>query len=297
MASLLFDSGARSLCHACTNVSRSATRLFNSSAKLTAGYHSPNYIDIPKTLQTDHPIKPKVKGVLPVPRELFPKRRPDKATPEYISEVTPEPTTPGIKKVNPRHAHQDKEYIEWKQKIAEVRRQNLREGLTELHTRKQKSIAEVARQSDAKLKYREQVLTQPPRDDERLTRASIVHYKVQPLSKGDVNRALQLSRNKVEKAQKRKKQERKDALHSLYMNARHFVINEEQLMKEIDTVFPAGENPAWTTDRSAGANIWHQGAPPTVEIMIRQMHNAMSQHEVVQKRTKKMAEALTGGKI
>lgn len=246
---------------------------------------SPNYIDVPSSLQPDLPPKPKVKGVLPVPREIFPKRRPDKATQAFADEATPEPTR---SKISPNAPH--KEYLEWKEKMAEVRRQHLREGLKELYSRKQKAESKVAHNSKVKLKYREKILHQPPREDERLTRASSVDLKIVPGKRG-------ASKKLTMRIAARKKQQRLAALNTLYMNARHFIVNEEQLAKEIDRVFTEGPNPEWATDRSDGHNIWNRGPPFTVERMVARMHDEKTTHEIVQERTKKLAETLTGGEI
>jgi hypothetical protein len=118
-------------------------RGFSTSSSLRVGPESPNYIEVPRTLQPDLPQRPRVKGTLPVPREIFPARRADKLTWAYISAATPEPTrVKTIRKDDP-HA----ESIEWKRRMAESRRNNLREGLQELYTRKQTTDQSMTRRS------------------------------------------------------------------------------------------------------------------------------------------------------
>ncbi|KAL1959699.1 hypothetical protein VTO42DRAFT_1285 [Malbranchea cinnamomea] len=297
MASLFVDSSARSLCRACSNVTRSRVRLFNSSASLMASPESPSFIDIPTPIQPTKPYKPEVKGVLPVPREIFPKRRPDKPSETYIEDATPLPQSePQVTKKHP-----DYEYLKWKKKLASTRRKNLREGLLELYARKKETEKKIALTSKEKLNYRKKILTQPMREDERLTRASTVTAmemrKTPNLPDPNAEERLAKSMEKVAIKQLEKREERLNALHSLYTNARHFITNEKQLMEEIERVFPEGENPAWTNDQQAGQNIWNLGPPPTIEKMVARMHDEMAKYETVQKRTKKIAEELTGGKI
>jgi hypothetical protein len=81
------------------------------------------------------------------------------------------------------------------------------------------------------------------------------------------------------------------------MNARNFIITEEQLKAEIERVFSAKYNPAWQNDREAGENIWNLGKPQTVASMLNTRQSEVKHWDLVQKRVKKIAEALTGGKI
>ncbi|RAL06017.1 uncharacterized protein BO80DRAFT_372403 [Aspergillus ibericus CBS 121593] len=273
-------------------------RGFASSSSLRVGPESPNFINVPRTVQPDLPSKPRVKGTLPVPRELFPARRKDKPTEEYIAAATPLPTKEVS--LDPNDPHE--EYIQWKKHMAEMRRKNLREGLLELHTRKQRTDKAMMQRSLEKQKRRERIFRQPEREDERLTRTSVTqdmlpqHTPVLP----DPDRKARLARSKerVEHHQAMKELERRDNLHELYMNARNFITTEAQLLAEIEKVFPEGENAAWRSDHQQGENIWNLGLPPTVHSILNESRRGeASRWELIQDRVKKLGEEITGGKL
>lgn len=272
-------------------------RGFSTSSSLRVGPESPNYIDVPRTLQPDLPQKPQVRGTLPVPREIFPARRPDKPTWAYISSATPEPTKEKTIKKNNLHV----DAIEWKRRMAHSRRNNLREGLQELYKRKQATDDFIGRRSAEKQARRERILKQPQREDERLTSSSIIQA-MKPTGKStlpDPDREERLARSQLHVKAKAigKSAERIDSLHTLYMNARSFITTEAQLAAEIDKVFPEGQNPAWGADDGFGENVWKLGVPPTVQSTVEGESKEAQRFEAVQTRLKKLAEEITGGKM
>ncbi|KAK2774284.1 hypothetical protein FQN53_003682 [Emmonsiellopsis sp. PD_33] len=287
---------AMSLCRSCRTASVQA-RAFSSTPSFMVGPESPKFIDIPPQLQTFHPHKPEVKGTLPVPREVFPARRPDKPTQAYADEATPEPS----KETNLKPGDPHYEYVEWKRKMATIRRQNLREGLQQLYSRKKSTEHAKAKRSNAKISQRETILTQGKREDERLMEQSTISLmkptKTPILPNPNAEERLETSRARYAAKQQEKLDEKFDHLHSLYMNARTFIINEEQLKAEIDRVFPDGENPEWANDVEAGTNIWNRGVPSTIESLVRAGKDDDRSWSVEQKRVKKIAETLTGGAI
>jgi hypothetical protein len=273
-------------------------RSFSVSSKLRVGPESPNYIEIPRTLQPDLPSKPKVKGTLPVPREIFPPRRADKPTWTYITAATPEPIKENPIKADDPHA----EAIEWKNKMAELRRANFREGLVELYQRKLKTDAFMTRRSAAKQARRQRVFNQPPREDERLTRPTVV--KAMEPTQGTVlpdpnrERRITLSRHRVLAKQREKSTSRQEDLHTLYMNARTFITTEAQLDQEIETKFSEDGGREWDSDSGAGNNVWAKGAPPSIQDIVRNQTTSDSgRWRVEQERMRKVVEELTGGKI
>lgn len=275
------------------NVARQV-RSLSSSARLHVGPESPNYIEIPQTLQPDLPAKPRVKGTLPVPREIFPTRRPDKPTPAYISAATPTPSKAKIIQKNDPNA----ENIAWKQRMADSRRQNLKEGLLELYDRKQSTVAAMTRRSSAKQARRERVLRQPQRDDERLTDPSVVQaLREQASSLPDPDREIRIaqSRERVLQKQLEKSAERINHLHTLYMNARNFIVSEEQLMKEIEEKFREDGGDEWRTDMGVGTNVWAKGPPPTIQNIVNT--DDMGRWRMEQQRMTKVVEEVTGGKM
>ena len=266
---------------------------------------SPNYIDVPKSVQPQAIYKPFVKGVLPVPRQIFRPGDPDKTSPEYLAAVTPEPLPPK-KKSTPNEAHAG--FIKWKAQQAASRRQNLRESLVELRHRKEKIDKRVATRSAKKIAEHERLVAEPERDDERFTAPSVLQ-SMSPSSRGrlpDPNREARIAAKKANFAalEAAKQEERRNALHTLYMNAGNFIVTEEHLDRVIDEVFD--DNTQFANDSKNGLNIWNTGFPETVQEMLNQANRtsggkAIERNQgygpVTKERMKRIGEELTGGKI
>lgn len=273
-------------------------RGFASSSVRRVGPESPNYIDVPQTIQPELPAKRRVRGTLPVPRELFPARRTDKPSKDYIAAATPLPSeqTP----VDPNDPHA--EYIESKRRMADMRRQNLWEGLQELYHRKKQTDKSMKACSTQKQNRRERIFRQPEREDEALTSPSILQ-DMKPQRTAvlpDPNREERLAKShaRVETVTTRKQMEREDALQQLYMNARDFITSEAQLAAEVERVFPEGQNDAWTNDQRPGDSVWNLGAPPTVQSNVNDARkNELARWDLIQGRVKKLGEEITGGKL
>ncbi|RAL16025.1 uncharacterized protein BO97DRAFT_403201 [Aspergillus homomorphus CBS 101889] len=273
-------------------------RGFSSSSSLRVGPESPNFIDVPRSLQPDLPSKRIIKGTLPVPREIFPARRTDKPTQAYISAATPRPKKG--KSPNPNDINY--EYIEQKKRMANMRRKNLREGLLELHARKQATDTAMKLRSEQKQLYREKILQQPDREDVRLTRTSIVqemlpqHMPVLP--DPDRETRLRKARSRTQRKLANKVAERRHDMHDLYVNARNFIVNEEQLAAEIEKVFPEGVNEAWRSDHQEGVNIWNLGFPQGISSLASDSRKTESARwDTIQSRIRRLAEEITGGKM
>lgn len=274
------------------------TRGFTSSSFLRVGPESPNYVEIPQSLQPDLGPKRRVKGTLPVPRELFPARRADKPSEEYLAAATTPPSKRGDIDTSDPHA----EHIFRKREMAEMRRRNLRQGLVELHRRKQATEKAMEKRSREKGARQQQLMSQPEREDERLTRPSVpqamIPKKTPVLPDPDRKERLEASRKRLEAIQAKKETRRRDSLHTLYMNARTFITTEEQLAAEIDRVFPEGNNAEWRSDEHGGGNIWNRGAPPAVQSLVNDVKKGESvRWDVIQGRLKKLGEEITGGKM
>jgi hypothetical protein len=233
-----------------------------------------------------------------VPRELFPARRTDKPRKRYLNAATPLPQSE--RTVSPNSSDPEKQA--WKHKMAELRRQNLRDGLQDLYARKKSSEGMMVSRSLENQNRRDRILRQSEREDELLTRSSTIQamqpHKQPILPDPNREERLALSRARLESKQAQKEAERRDYLQSLYVNARNFITTEEQLTAEIDRVFPEGENEAWRNDHQPGENIWNLGNPPTVNSLFHKTRNSESARwDLSQERVKKLAEAITGGKI
>ena len=259
---------------------------------------SPKFIDIPKPPQEQAYIKPNYKGVLPLPREIFRIGKTDKSTAEYIAAVTPEPTT-----TKTYGTPKEQAIADWKSRQAAFRRQNLREGLSQLHQRKVRSDRRIAVRTAFRQAEHERRIHEPEREDERLTNPSVI----QALKPGyanslpDPDREARVAkmRARFETKESAKVEERRNALHSLYMNARDFIVTEEALNAKVDEIF----DHKWFRDYP-DHSIWDKGGfPDTVQSMLTysgRNENANSSSEYTQltkQRVQRIAEELTGGKM
>ncbi|KAL3421367.1 hypothetical protein PVAG01_07812 [Phlyctema vagabunda] len=276
-------------------------RSFSTTTSLSKiGPESPRFIEVPQPPQQKQVNPRDVKGILPPPRNLFPSRGADKTAPEYFSLSAPEPSSQ-------RHLSEPKnDYISWKRKLAETRRTNLKEGLLALHRRKIQQQEMIASKSSAKRASRERRLNAPKREDVRLTSPTIRALN-STLQKGRLPDPQREERLKEMAAKVRVKElaretARKNALHTLYMHARHFITTEEELGAKINEIFVP--NP-WQAI-SDSDNIWEaQGPPPTVQEMLSTVNK--SQKTAVEfhkgdavssgERIQRIAEELTGGKM
>jgi len=265
-----------------------------STAKVKIPPESPRFIDIPQPPQQQAYRKPYVKGVLPLPRELFGRKDPNRTTPEYLAAVTPEPA------VKKHHAApQVKALADWKSRQAAIRRQNLRESLVELHQRKVRADRRRAAISTAKQAEHERKIHEPEREDERLTNSSILNALIpgshQHLPDPGREERIAQMKARFEAKEAAKQAERRNALHSLYMNARSFIVTEEELNKKVDEVF---DDPWYQLNPEH--SVWDkEGFPNSMQSMLLDTVKARSEavNELTKRRAKRLAEELTGGKM
>lgn len=275
------------------------SRSFTASARLTfIGPENPKFVEVPMPPQPYSINKRDIKGTLPVPRKVFPTRGADKTNPEYVAAATREPK-------GRREPKDDR--VAWKYRMSEMRRTNLRQGIVELHNRKLRQDTVTENQTRARRRDRDRRLHAPQREDDRLTSPTIttalkkLRLGYVPDPDREARIAAKAERMKAKEALK--EEQRKDALHTLYMNAREFITTEDQLKAEIEKIFvpyPFGEENAGKT------NIWDaEGAPPTVQNMLSEVSKtqktAVDFHRgpaaITGKRMKALAEELTGGKM
>jgi hypothetical protein len=112
----------------------------------------------------------------------------------------------------------------------------------------------------------------------------------------------------IEARESEKQEERRDALHTLYMNAGNFITTEDQLQVAIDRAFTMGANPAWYNAASStkeAESVWNLGPPETVQQMLGKVNKtgnkAIEYNEgyakVTGERVRRIAEELTGGRL
>ena len=289
-----------------------AQRLSTSSpCKAHIPPESPKFIEIPRPVQPSQPFPTYVKGVLPVPRQIFPRgHRPhdtDKASPRYLADVTPEPIedkASTVSSVDPRTA----EFVSWKARQSEARRRNLREGLIELNNRRQRQDRWLMARSKKSQAERNMLLDAPEREDERLTNPSVLQSEMperhHALPDPDRGARLARKRQNVANMEAIREENRRNALHTLYVNAGNFITTGAKLDSTIDRVFD--DQSQFNNDNTGGVNIWNLGFPETVQQLLvkanrapgkKAMDAAEGNAGVTRERIRKVAEELTGGKM
>ena len=239
-----------------------------------------------------------MKGVLPVPRTIH-RKNDQKTTPEYLANVTPEPTN--SKDLTRIPTQEAKELVEWKARQSAARRRNLREGLVQLKERQVGTDRDLAAtRARKRAEYRRRI-NAPEREDERLTKPSIL-ATVKALtapsvsSKGDIT----ARREQYEAAQARKMEMRQDALHNLYINAKDFIVSiedldakvEEEFHKEFYTVNP--EHGVWDEQGMPENTAWLLSSPNAKSKTA--VDHGTGHTEISRERLQRVAEELTGGR-
>ncbi|KAL8851129.1 MAG: hypothetical protein Q9221_003932 [Calogaya cf. arnoldii] len=285
----------------------------NPSQRPAIGPESPNYIHVPRAPQPEAYYRPHIKGILPTPRPIFPRNK--KQAPEiktsdgYFAATTREPSQATLNAPKPEGIDPSaRRLIEWKSKIAENRRRNLRESLVELRERKEKTDARLGARSAAKQRLRARLLNAPTPADEKYTAASVLQSTLPSrsgLQDPDREARIQQERENFAAHDAMKKAERRNALHTLYMNARGFIVTEDQLNDAIEKAFdPHSEQ--FSNESVRGLNIWNLGYPETVKELLQKANKGEDGRAVERRsgfsgvtdeRMRRIGEELTGGKM
>lgn len=186
--------------------------------------------------------------------------------------------------------------------MAAMRRNNLKEGISELSQRHVKTEKILSTKSLEKQHENRRLLLSPEAEDERLTKPT-VDIALRNYLNGGAAPVKESAESIAERRQKHigqhalKAQERKDALHTLYMHARDFITTEAQLSKAVEETFSENDDSAeW--QKYYNSNIWiAKGEPLGVNRMLRKNTTEAVSSHVTQQRMKRIAESLTGGKI
>lgn len=286
-------------CPQCTRRAAFST----SRSSRAVGPEHPQYMPVPEPPQQTIPYHPPVKGSLPVPRNVLAGAgRKDKGSPDWADDAAKRPKKQFEHPPGSREA--------WKVKMAESRRRNLKEGLQTLKARQQyESRKQATRQAETHEK-RQAARNAPEREDERLTMPThgldldkLLHEAPQ-----DPHREVRLAHKRANVAQHEslRSAERLNNLHTLYMNARNFIVTPEQLDAAVDEAFGTETNPvnfaANGSDGQSAQSVWGQGKPASVGDMLaaaqgggRGAVKMTGSLESSRERLRRIAEELTGG--
>ncbi|TRX95004.1 hypothetical protein FHL15_004089 [Xylaria flabelliformis] len=288
------------------------TRFFSSTPSAPAQQippESPLFINVPNPPQ-DQSIEAKrelkrVRGFVPVPRRVFAHRDShEKPTDSWLTRAAPEPSNAKSQ------AEPGSDVQAWKRKMAVSRRENIRSGVRDLWARKQRIDAKRLAARTAKLAANKAAAMAPEREDERLTRGTINAGTLQTSVALDPQRFERCLASAARTAAiaADKSEARRDAIQTLYMNARSFIVNETELEVAVNREF-ADDHFDRMGQSGAGyriQNIWDaQNEPVSVDAMLKDLQrdnyslvSDFTSDEVrTVRRQKQVAEELTGGKM
>ena len=262
----------------------------------------PSFIHIAKPTQTQHIPQKSMKGVLPVPRKIFKKSDDmDKTSSEYLAYTTPEPF-PRTKEPPPTAEGRD--ILAYKAANATLRRKNLREGLRSLKHRKDRTEARYRKIGSERTALHNAAVSAPERDDEYLSRATVMAHMLDP-NVWRTQKEIDLPERKARYAARvaAKEDEKRNALHTLYMNAGEFIVTEEHMEKKVKEVFD--EDKFYKKNPDMG--IWDKSQVPEgvsdLLAMERGNYGSATEQatnqatELTAERLKRIAEEFTGGKM
>ncbi|KAI0976906.1 hypothetical protein F4678DRAFT_128705 [Xylaria arbuscula] len=288
------------------------SRLFTSTSSVQSQQippESPLFINVPNPPQ-DQSIEAKrelkrARGFVPVPRRIFAHRDShEKPTDDWLGRSAPTPS-------NARsQAEPASELQAWKRKMAASRRENIKSGVRDLWARKQRLDAKRLAARTQKLAENKAAAMAPEREDERLTRGSINAGTLQIAVQPDPDRFERglAAAARTAAIQADKSEARRDAIQALYMNARSFIVSEDQLEDAVNAQF-ADDHFEKLGQSGAGyriQNIWDaENAPLSVANMLRELQRSndtlladlTSEKTRTDRRQKRVAEELTGGKM
>ncbi|KAF2751896.1 hypothetical protein M011DRAFT_394335 [Sporormia fimetaria CBS 119925] len=289
----------------CLPPSSRHARTFTSTPSVCAlGPESPNYIEVPKPLQPTAHKKPIVKGVLPTPRDVFKTRNPlPKQSDEFLNPSTKDRAKPLL----PGKYNRDAEIRLYKQRLADARKKALREGVKELHERKVTTDAQEKAALRRLFAERRAAAMAPPREVDVLTQTSM-DKNIRSFLEGTLPSTSRMNISEARRQAFRRKMDKHDSvrrqrLHDLYIHAREFIVNEEQLDAAIEKEFGTEEQPVgWDPkgDQVVGAehgkSPWTGPMPEGVAELLQKLKGGEGVG-LAKERVKKVAEELTGGKM
>ncbi|KYK56056.1 hypothetical protein DCS_08022 [Drechmeria coniospora] len=264
---------------------------------------APSYIRLPTPPQSSETKPQRVRGHLPVPRQIFSQPEGDrKVRPEYIKRTAPKPST---------QREPSNEAQRWKAEVAHNRRVNLEEGLQALWIRRRRRDSIRNATVGRKFEEHHKAAAADERQDDRLTRSTVLGSILDTKTYPDPDRFSRVdrSRTKVMAKESTRREARRDAIMELYISASNFIVQESELEAEIDKIFTEDyfRKQSQAINRyGATENTWGiYGKPPSIANMLetttgtstKLMDYYESEYDRSVKRQKRIAEDLTGGKM
>ncbi|KAK0632452.1 hypothetical protein B0T14DRAFT_33585 [Immersiella caudata] len=269
---------------------------------------SPKFIRLPVPPQTIDDREAPLRGHLPVPRDIFPKREGQlKMKPGYVEAATQfsKAEKAGLP---PKSESEAQHRIE-----AAVRREAFAAGLKGLWKRKDAQVRQAKARTSARIAINKKASMKPERRDEILTRSTFGPPSV-------LSTAVELDPLRFKRAEQARKQHeaitaakadaRRDALTQLYVSAGDFIVDEQELEERINKIFSSEAFPSLSGKLGNTNSIWDTGVVPisVSEVRAEMFSGSLGDDSIggtwhrseahkTAERQKKVAEELTGGKL
>lgn len=290
-----------------SSIPSAALRTFSTTAprlEVDIPPESPRFINLPDPPQSSEEKRPPVKGVLPVPREIFHRRNngSHKVQPGFVDQTVPK-SKAELAGEAPRS-----EKAAWKRLMAESRRQALSAGISSLWQRKQTRESRAKGRAEQHRLRNLMAANAPEGLDDVYTRGTITQHTLETkvIRDPEYNERQLESKARTEAMYQAKSEARKDALQRLYVEAGSFIVSEDELSKKVEEVFSENYFKAYGKQFAIpdAENVWDAHGPPiTVRSMFASLkgtstvaidyHRSEASETSLRQRT--VAGELTGG--
>lgn len=248
-----------------TSAPSTAFRTFSTTAsrlEVDIPPESPRFINLPELPQSSEDKLPPVKGVLPVPREIFHRRNngSHKIQADFVGQTAPR------SRAEEAGEAPKSDRAAWKRALAESRRKALAAGIDKLWARKNTREGRAKQRAESHRRRNLAAANAPEGLDDVFTRGTVTQATLDTRVVRDPHyRERQLeSQARTEALQRDRSEARKDAIQRLYVEAGSFIVSEDDLAKKVDEVF--SEEYFKQAGRWQGKydseNIWDAHGPP-----------------------------------
>lgn len=292
-----------------TSTPSTAFRTFSTTAsrlEVEIPPESPRFINLPELPQSSEDKLPPVKGVLPVPREIFHRRNngSHKIQPGFVDDTAPRSRAEAAGEA-PRS-----DRAAWKRALAESRRKALASGIDKLWARKNTREGRAKSRAESHRQRNIAAANAPEGLDDVFTRGTVTRATLETKVVRDPRyRERQLeSQARTAELQRERSDARKDAIQRLYVEAGSFIVSEDELVKRVEEVFAEGfftKTGRWQ-GKYESENVWDRyGQPIPVRSMLAALkgtsNKAIDRYEsaisFTTQRQKMVAGELTGGAV
>ncbi|POS80610.1 hypothetical protein DHEL01_v200992 [Diaporthe helianthi] len=222
---------------------------------------SPRFINLPELPQSSEDKRPPVKGILPVPREIFHRRNngSHKIHADFVEHTAPRSRAEAAGEA-PRSARDA-----WKRALAESRRKALEAGIDKLWARKNMREGRAKKRAESHRLRNLAAANAPEGLDDVFTRGTVTQATLETkVIRDPMYKEKQLeSQERTAAAQRARSDARKDAIQRLYVQAGSFIVSENQLAQRVDKIFGDNHFTGNWRGKLKSENVWDAYGPPT----------------------------------